>query len=123
MAFTKTTTPTALAGIIVTSASLDSTPNNNVTGNSSGKIYQIQIDNSVNPDTTAYVKVADAASATPATTIPNWVLPVRGGQKITYIMDIGTTYTAGVSVWCTSRPGTGAEGNVRNALTLSILAS
>ena len=123
MAFTKTTTPTALAGIIVTSTSLNSTPNNNVTGNTSGKIYQIQIDNSVNPDTMAYVKVADAASASAATTIAKWILPIRGGQKMTYIMDVGVAYSSGVSIWCTSGPGTGSEGNVRNALTFSMLAS
>lgn len=123
MAFTKNTTPTALAGILVTSTSLDSTPNNNVTGNSSGNIYQVRIDNSSNPNTAAYVKIADAASAAPASTAPHWVFAVQGGQSITYIMDVGVPYSVGVSVWCTTTPGTGAQGNVSNPLTLAILAT
>jgi hypothetical protein len=123
MAFTKTATPTALAGILVTSTSLNVTSNDNVTGNTSGLIYQIQIDNSVNPDTTIYVKVADAASAAAATTIAKWVLPVRGGQRMTYIMDVGVAYASGVSVWCTTGSATGSQGSPATAISISILAS
>lgn len=123
MAFTKTTTPTALAGILVTSTSLGSTPSENVTGNSSGKIYQVKIDNSVNPDTTLYIKIADAASASSATTAANWVFPVRGGQKVSCIMDTGAAYTAGISMWCTTRPGTGSQGEPPNPPAVSLLAT
>jgi len=123
MAFTKTTTPTALAGILITSDSLSSTPSANVTGNSSGKIYQVKIDNSANPSIALYVKIADAASASSATTAPNWIFPVRGGQKMTYIMDIGAAYTAGVSIWCTTGPATGSQGEPQNSPTISLLAT
>ena len=123
MAFVKNTTPTALAGVLVTSTSLGPTSEDNVTGNSSGKIYQIAIDNSANPNSTAYVKIADASSATPASTAANWIFPAKGGQKITYIMDTGTPYTAGISIWCTSTPSTGSQGSLNNVVSFSLLAS
>lgn len=123
MPVVKTTTPTALAGTLVVSRTLSSTPNENVTGNSSGSIYQIRIDNSANRNASAYVKIADSATASAATTTPNWVFPVRGGQVVTYIMDTGVAYTAGVSIWCTTTPGTGSQGTPGNLLSFSILAT
>ena len=123
MAFTKTATPTALAGVLVTSTSLNSTANNNVTGSTSGSIYQIQIDNSANPNTTVYVKIADASSAIPATTIAKWILPIRGGQKMSYIMDVGVAYASGVSIWCTTMPATGSQGAPGNDISITMLAS
>ena len=56
MAATKTTTITALGGILVTDFDADVTPANNVTGNSSGTLYLVEVDNTANATTAAYFR-------------------------------------------------------------------
>ena len=65
MAVTKTTTITSLAGTLVIDFQANATSEDNVTGNSSGAFYLIDIDNTANASTFAYVKIRDASSATP----------------------------------------------------------
>ena len=103
MAVTKTTTATALAGILVLDLDADATIEANVTGNSSGSLYMVEIDNTANASTAAYFRIRDAASA--ATTDDHtWMFYAPAGQKVTYALNEGEIYSAGLSVWCTSNP-------------------
>jgi hypothetical protein len=122
MAFTKITTPTALAGKLVTLALTTSTADDNVTGVTSGRVYQIKIDNTGNT-TPVYVKVADTANATAGSTAADLVLYAPDSETITYLMDSGHAYTAGVSMWCTTGPSTTDAGTASGSVTVIILAS
>jgi len=123
VAFTKTSTPTALAGILITSSGLSAATNNNVTGNSSGSIYQIQVDNSANESQAVYLKIFDGATATPGTSIPNLTLQISGGKKMTFLMGDGHPYTSGVSLWCTTGAEVSATSNPSKSVSLNLLAS
>ena len=107
MADTQTTTITALAGTLVVDFVADATSDDNMTGNTSGTFYLIDIDNTANASTFAYVKIRDHASATPsdaATGIPTWQFTAPPATKISYAFPDGQDYLAGLSMWCTSNP-------------------
>tara|TARA_Y100000310_G_scaffold301856_1_gene338681 strand:+ start:845 stop:1213 length:369 start_codon:yes stop_codon:yes gene_type:complete len=122
MAFTKVTTPTALAGKLITLTLTTSTAEDHVTGVTSGRIYQVKIDNTANT-TPVYVKIGDTTDATTGTTIADLVLYTPIGETLTYLMDAGHAYTAGVSVWCTTGASTGDAGDPSESVTVTILAS
>lgn len=107
MAVTKTTTITSLAGTLVIDFQANATSEDNVTGNSSGAFYLIDIDNTANASTFAYVKIRDASSATPnhaSNGIPTWQFTAPPGTKSSYAFPEGQDYAAGLSMWCTSNP-------------------
>ena len=107
MALTKTTTITALAGNLVVDTALGATCQNNVTGNSQGTIFLIDVDNTANASTFAYVRVRDASSGDPTDAtngIPTWQFVAAPGTKTSYAFPDGQPYTAGVSIWCTTNP-------------------
>lgn len=107
MAVTKTTTITSLAGKLVVDFTANATSEDNVTGASSGTFYLIDVDNTANASTFAYVKIRDASSATPnhATNgIPTWQFTAPPGVKTSYAFPDGQDYVAGLSMWCTSNP-------------------
>tara|TARA_R100000152_G_C6771487_1_gene198036 strand:- start:381 stop:758 length:378 start_codon:yes stop_codon:yes gene_type:complete len=106
MAVTKTSTITALAGNLVVDFACNAA-NNNMTGNSSGTFYLVDVDNTANASTFAYVKIRDASSADPthATNgIPTWQFVAPPGTKTSYTFPEGQDYSAGLSMWCTSNP-------------------
>jgi hypothetical protein len=104
VAVTKTTTITKI-GTLVIDFDADATSENNVTGNSSGTVYSIDIDNTANASTAAYVRIRDASSATPshsANGVPTWLFVAPGGAKASYAFPDGQAYSAGLSMWCTT---------------------
>jgi len=103
MAVTKTSTITALAGILVLDLDADATVEANVTGNSSGTLYMVEIDNTANASTAAYFRIRDASSAV-TNDDHTWMFYAPAGQKVTYALNEGEIYSAGLSVWCTSNP-------------------
>jgi len=122
MAITKITTPTALAGILVTSDNVTASANDNVTGNNSGRIYQVQVDNTGNT-VTSYLKILDASSATPGTSNPDLTLAIPAAKKVTYNMDIGHPYASGVSLWCTAGAEVGNTQSPGSVVAFALLAS
>ena len=122
MAFTKVTTPTALAGKLITLTLTTSTAEDHVTGVTSGRIYQIKINNTLNT-TPVYVKIGDTTNATAGTTTADLVLYAPIGGVLTYLMDAGHAYTSGVSVWCATGASTGNTGNPAKSVTVTILTS
>ena len=123
MPFSKITTPTALAGTLVSIKATSASAYNNVTGNNSGLIYQIQIDNSNNTDSPVYVKYADSASTTPGSTVADMILYVTGGKKVTHIIEDGMAYSSGVSIWCTRSSNTGDISDSQGLVTITLLST
>ena len=107
MAITKTTTITALAGTLVVDFTADENAEPNMTGSTSGTFYLIDIDNTANASTFAYVKIRDHASATPShvsTGVPTWQFVAPPATKTSYAFPDGQEYSAGLTMWCTSNP-------------------
>lgn len=105
MASLTTSTISALGGKLVVDIALSaSNSNDNVTTATSGRIYMCQIDNTANSDA-FYVKIRDAASASPSTNTvngtgtPHIMFQCPARKKVTYAIPGGHAYTAGVSVW------------------------
>tara|TARA_R100001082_G_scaffold102328_1_gene72338 strand:- start:189 stop:572 length:384 start_codon:yes stop_codon:yes gene_type:complete len=113
MAAVKTTTITALAGkLIVDTALSTSTAQTNVTAATSGTMYSIDIDNTANASTFAYVRIRDHATATPndnTAGVPTWQFVAPPATKISYTFPDGQEYSAGVTIWCSTNP---ANANV-----------
>tara|TARA_Y100001938_G_scaffold151151_1_gene246592 strand:- start:467 stop:847 length:381 start_codon:yes stop_codon:yes gene_type:complete len=126
MAATKTTTMTALGGNLVVDFDADNTEANNVTGNTSGTLYLIEIDNTANASTAAYVRIRDAASAdnTDATNgVPTWVFYAAAASTASYTMPLGTEYSAGLSMWCTSNNAAQNDTAPSSAVVVKLIAS
>ena len=123
MAFTTATTPVVLADTLVTISECAVTAQDNVSADSSGRLYQVKVDNSLNEDMVAYVKIADSANATSGSTIPDIVLAIPGGQTVNYIWEIGFPYTSGLSVWCTALPNLTDTSALGETVSVTLLAS
>jgi len=104
MAVYRISNPTALATTLVFDSNADASNDadgDNVTAATSGSIYMIQVDNRGN-STAVYLKIADASSATPGSTVPDMVFYAPASRSATYTLPVGHAYTAGVSIWCTT---------------------
>ena len=127
MAVTKTTTITALAGNLVVDFTADATSEPNITGNSSGKFYLIEIDNTANASSLAYVKIRDSGSnavpGNPSTGIPTWQFVAPKGAKITYTFPEGQDYSAGLNMWCVTSPAHQNTNPPSNSVVVKIIAS
>jgi|TARA_R100000458_G_C8271141_1_gene245865 hypothetical protein len=126
MAVTKTSTITALAGNLIIDFEADSSSENNVTGNTSGTFYLVEVDNTLNASTFAYVKIRDASSATPSHAtngIPTWQFASPPGTKTSYAFPEGQDYSAGLSMWCTSNPAHQNTTSPTSAVTVKIVSS
>lgn len=126
MAVTKTTTITALAGTLVVDFVADNAADTNMTGNTSGTFYLIDIDNTANASTFAYVKIRDNAGATPSDAtlgIPTWQFVAPPATKTSYAFPDGQDYSAGLSMWCTSNPAHQNTTSPGSAVIVKIVSS
>jgi hypothetical protein len=124
VAVTKTTAITELGGILIIDFDADDTVENNVTGNSSGSIYLVEIDNTANTTDVAYLRIKDAISApTQASLTPTWMFTAPAGAKASYAMPEGQAYTVGVTMWCTSSNAAQNQTAPTNAVIVRLIAS
>jgi hypothetical protein len=126
MAVTSTSAVTALGTNLIVDFDADTTEENNVTGNSSGTIFLIQIDNTANATTGAYVRIRDAASAdntNNTTGVPTWIFYAAPGATARYVMPLGTEYSAGVSLWCTTSNAANNNDAPGSAVIVKLIAS
>ena len=126
MAVTKTTTITALAGNLVVDFNANESEENNVTGNTSGSMYLIEIDNTANANSFAYVKIRDAASAVPSDVnngVPTWQFAASPASKASYVFPDGQEYSAGLSLWCVTGAAHQNTSPPGNAVVVKIIAS
>lgn len=128
MAKTTISAFTALAGKLVSDDSVGAAPVDNATGATSGRIYMVDIDNTLN-SAAVYLKIIDAASATVSTTTangagtPHLMLYVPKGKSITYAIPDGHAYSAGVSYWCVTSSAVGNESGPQSTVTVRLLCS
>lgn len=99
MAAEKVTLGTYFGNIVVSDSDADENGQDNVTGAAS-TVHSIQIDNTANSGTRVFFKLYDAADPTIGTTAPDYVLPVQGGAKRTFISSDGFVFSTAVSYAC-----------------------
>ncbi len=99
MAAEKVTLGTYFGNIVVSDSAADENGQNNVTGAAS-TVHSIQIDNTANSGTRVFFKLYDAADPHIGTTAPDYVLPVQGGAKRTFISSDGFVFSTAVSYAC-----------------------
>lgn len=87
--------------------------------------FIVEIDNSLNPSQMVYLKAffALAAGVTLGTTDPNLVLPVPGGQKVTYKILAGAVYPTALSVACVTTGGTAGTTAPPNSVLVKVAYS
>ena len=102
MAVTKTTTISALGGKLIIDFDADTSYENDVTAATSGILYLVEVDNTANASTSAYLRIIDRASADASNDVPTWMFVAAPGAKSSYLMPEGQAYSAGLSIWCTS---------------------
>lgn len=121
MALTKTVINANAATIEVVQTSATITSNDDITGGSTGNLQQVDIDNSNNLDTAVYVKLADAASATPGTTEPNWIFRAPAGQRTSYTCLGASPFSTGLCLWCSTEAGKTSTTNPSGTVAVRIL--
>ena len=114
---------TSLADKLVTVSVVSNTVNNNITDATTGTIYIIEVDNLGSAGVGAYLKIADASSATVGTTQPKLSLYIPPETKQTFALQNGHTYTAGLCVWATRNPGYTDNTKPDAALTVKFLVT
>jgi|TARA_R110002012_G_C11635471_1_gene610150 hypothetical protein len=130
MAVTATTTITPLGGtsqishMLITDFDADSTVEAHVTGNTSGIIYLVEIDNTANAATSAYLRIKDAQSAGAAgTLVPNVMFYAAPGSKASYVMPEGHSYSTGVTMWCTTNNAVDNTSSPQSAVIVRIITT
>jgi len=126
MAVTKTTTMTALGGNLVVDFDADNTSEDNITGNSSGTLFLVEIDNTANASTAAYFRIRDASSADPTDAtngVPMWVFYAAAASTATYAIPLGIDYSAGLSAWCTTNNAAQNNSAPGSAVVVKLIAS
>ncbi len=99
MAAQKVTLGTYFGSIIVSDSDADENGQDNVTGAAS-TVHLVEIDNTANAGTRVFLKMYDAADPTIGTTAPDYVLPVQGGAKRTFVSPDGFVFGTAVSYAC-----------------------
>lgn len=99
MAATKVTLGTYFGNIVISDDDVDENAVDNVTGAAS-TVHLIQIDNTANTGTRVFFKMYDVADATVGTTAPDYVLPVPGGVKRSFVSADGFNFGTAVSYGC-----------------------
>ena len=123
MAITRSTTATALAGTLVVDLVANAGIENNVTGNTSGRIYLVDIDNTANTTDAVYLRIADAASIGSVSSDHTWMFYAPAGQRLSYAIQEGALYAAGVTTWCTSNPASGNGTAPTSSVVVRLVAS
>jgi|10_taG_2_1085330.scaffolds.fasta_scaffold00171_31 hypothetical protein len=123
MATYATTVPTSLADQLVTLTNLNSSVQNNVTGASTGKIWEIEGDATTSGGIPIYVKIADASSATVGSTRPDLTLYFPPNEVSCYVFAEGHAYSSGVSLWAGTLPDDLVSTQLPTGFTLKIVAS
>ncbi len=124
MASYSKTTPTALADELICMVGVGASSQNNVTGNSSGKLYVLEVDNTRNTNLGIYFNIADASSATVGTTVPTFRLYIPAGKKSSLTWAEGHSYSSGLSVWASvTKTTTRVEGPSSNVVAKMLVTS
>jgi|8_EtaG_2_1085327.scaffolds.fasta_scaffold133358_2 hypothetical protein len=122
MGATTRTSITEIGGILISASGIDGTGYANVTANSSGTIYMLDIDNTKNT-TDVYFKIKDHGSNVGAGQTPDWMFKGKAGVVTSYVFNTGLAYAAGVSIWCTQMATVANNTAPTNAVRIDMIAS
>lgn len=122
MGATTRTSITELGGILISASGIDGTGYANVTANSSGTIYMLDIDNTKNT-TDVYLKIKDHGSDVGVNQTPDWMFKGKAGIVTSYVFNTGLAYAAGVSIWCTQLAPVANNTAPTNAVRIDMVAS
>jgi len=124
MAITKTDAITELGGILIVDFDADATVEAHVTGNTSGTLYLVEVDNTANASTSAYLRIKDAQSAGSAgTLVPHWLFSAPPGAKASYVLGDGQAYSTGLTLWCTNSNTAEDTTSPASAVIVRLIAS
>jgi len=129
MGVTKTTSITALGGNLIIDFDADSSVEGHVTSDTfepskSGVLYLVEVDNTANATTSAYLRIKDAQSAGAAgTLVPTWMFVAAPGSKASYTFPDGQPYGTGLTLWCTSGNAVDNSTSPADAVIVQLIAS
>jgi hypothetical protein len=124
MATTKTTTISEIGGILIVDFTADASVEAHVTGNASGTLYLVEIDNTANASDTVYLRIKDAQSAGAAgTLVPTWMFKAPPAAKACYSFPEGQPYGTGLTMWCTSSNAEENTSAPSSAVIVKLIAS
>jgi hypothetical protein len=103
MALTVSTQVSPVATKVIVQTQATVAPDNNVRG-IAGKVYMIEVDNSANA-AASYLKLYDDGNPTVGTTVPEFVLRVKAGQRRPLVIPEGLDFTI-LSFACVTTGGT-----------------
>ena len=128
MAATSTSTITELGSkFILDRDCKGNTATVNVTG-LSGIIYMVEVDNESN-SRSVYLKIRDAATATPATSTtngagtPHYSFFAPAFTKVCYLIPGGAEFATGLSMWWTTAKAVGATFSAPNPVIVKLLTT
>ena len=129
MAFNNIVQTNPVANILVEIQTDPTTPGrasvfeNNVTGNASGFVYMIEVDNHLN-SATSYVKFAFSASESSTVGLSaHMVLMAPAKEIINYAFPGGVAYTTGLTGWVTTSAALGAAQLPVSEVRVKVLAT
>ena len=123
MATVSQTPLTALAEKLITVTGLSTTVHHNITSATTGTLYLIEVDNTVNTKDAIYLKIADANSAVPGTTQPKLQFRIPSNTKQTIAIPNGHVYAAGLCVWITTSASASTKVAADSAITAKFLVT
>jgi len=121
---TLSVTPQAspLAQKIVKDTNVVSVPIVNVTG-APCLLYNIDIDNSLNPTQIIYFKIYDDGSPTVGTTPPDFIVKIEGGDRRSIVIPEGVNINTALTYCCTTQGGTVGTVAPSNPVTVMMVTS
>lgn len=97
------------------------TPNSDVTG-APGTLYMVEVDNTGNVATAAYLKIYNSAAPVVGTTAPDFIFPVAAATRRALAIPQGWAFTA-LSFACLVSPGTAGTTPPAVAVPVWLVAS
>tara|TARA_R100000234_G_scaffold117187_1_gene95259 strand:- start:648 stop:1022 length:375 start_codon:yes stop_codon:yes gene_type:complete len=124
MAVTATTNITALGGMLITDFEANSSVEQHMTANTSGLLFLIEIDNTANASTSAYVRIKDAQSAgAEGTLVPTFMFYAGPASKASYVLPEGQLYSTGLTMWCTTSNAPADTTSPQSAVIVKLIAT
>ena len=123
MASYSKTTPTSLADELVCVLDVGNDSQDNVTGSTSGSIFVVETDNTLNPNMGIFLNIADTADATSGQTVPTFRFYIPAGKKCSTVWSDGHAYSAGVSLWVSGTSATASTSGPNNNVIVKLLVT
>jgi hypothetical protein len=120
MALSISTQVSPVGNKLVVETSAGATANNSVLG-AAGKVYAIDVDNSLN-GAACYLKMYENAAPTVGTTAPDLIFPVKTGQRRGCVIPEGLDFTV-LSFACVTTPGNAGVVAPTQPVTVRLVCS